>query len=158
MVGQEGIYFSNLLVCWVARLLVSHVRTRYSYSYIVLWDNRTGCYIYIWTFFWFVGLPDSWSIAWEHSTVIVISYYTLSKRHTYQKLVGPCWCIGWFDTVWFRVCFQLYVPVFSVSWCGYRCLWCCALVSSTPWPYSQSDWFFGVRCLSVECHRVLAIS
>ena len=29
------------------------------------------------------------------------------------------------------------------------------LVSSTPWLHSQSDWFLGVRCSSVECHQVL---
>ena len=51
--------------------------------------------------------------------------------HTYQKLVWPCWCIGWCDIVWFQVCFQLYVPVFSMSWYGYRYLWHCTLVSST---------------------------
>ena len=45
---------------------------------------------------------------------------TLSKRHTYRKLVWPCWCIGWFDTVWFQVCFQLYVSVLSMPWYGYR--------------------------------------
>ena len=81
--------------------------------------------------------------------------YTRSKRHTNQKLVWPCWCIGWFDTVWFQVCFQLYVPVLSMSWYGYRYLWHCTLVSSTPWLYSQSDWFLGVRCSIAECHQVL---
>ena len=81
--------------------------------------------------------------------------YTLCKRHAYQKLVWPCWYIGWFDTVWFQVCFQLYVPVFSMSWYGQRYLWHCTLVSSTPWLYSQSDWFLGVRCSSVQCHQVL---
>ena len=81
--------------------------------------------------------------------------YTLSKRHTYQKLVWPCWCIGWFDTVWFQVCFQLNVPVFSMSWNAYRYLWHCTLVSSTPWLYSQSDWVLGESCSSVECHQVL---
>ena len=50
--------------------------------------------------------------------------------HTYQKLEWPCWCIGC-DIVWFQVCFQLYVPVFSMSWYGYRYLGHCTLVSST---------------------------
>ena len=86
--------------------------------------------------------------------------YTLAKRHTYQKLVWPCWCIGWFDTVWFQVCFQLYVPVFSMSWYGYRYLWHCTLVSSTPWLYSQSDcfWVYVVLVLNVirySCHYFL---
>ena len=81
--------------------------------------------------------------------------YTLSKRHTYQKLVWPCWCIGWFDTVWFQVHFRLYVPVFSMSWYGNRYLWHGTLVSSTPWLYSHSDWFLGVRCFSAECHHLL---
>ena len=52
--------------------------------------------------------------------------------------------------------------------CAFRCAFSCmfqynlchgmdigTLVSSTPKPYSQSDWFFGVRCSSVECHQVL---
>ena len=88
------------------------------------------------------------------SAAFLLLKYTLSKRHTYQKLVWPCWCIGWFDTVWFQVCFQLYVPVFSMSWYRYRYLWHCTLVSSTPWLYSQSDWFLVVRA-SAESHQVL---
>ena len=61
-------------------------------------------------------------------------------------------------SVWFQVCFLLYVSVFSMSWYGYRYLWHCTLVSSTPWLYSQSDWFLGVRCSSGECHQVLLIN
>ena len=98
------------------------------------------------------------SIYYIHTTIItafLFLKYTLSKRHIYQKLVWPCWCIGWFDTVWFQVCFQLYVTVFSMSWYGYTYLWHCTLVSSTPWLYKQSDWFLGVRCSSAECHQIL---
>ena len=40
-------------------------------------------------------------------------------RHAYQRLVWP-FCIVWFDTVWLQVYFQLYGPVFSMSWYGYR--------------------------------------
>ena len=72
-----------------------------------------------------------------------------------SRLLWPCCCIGWFDAVWFKVCLRLHVSVFSMSWYGYRYLWHCALVSSTPWLYSQSDWFMGVRCSSTECHQVL---
>ena len=74
------------------------------------------------------------------------------KKHRYQKLVWPCWCIRWFDTVWFQLCFQLYGPVFSMLWCGYRYLWHCTLLSITASPYSLQDWFSSVRCSSVECH------
>ena len=81
----------------------------------------------------------------------LLSKNILPKRYTYQKLVWPCWCIGWFDTVWFQACFQLYVPVFSMSWYRYRYLWHCALVSSTPWLYSQWDcfWVYVVLVLNV---------
>ena len=40
-------------------------------------------------------------------------------RHAYQRLVWPCWCIGWLDTVWSQVCYQLYGPVLSMLWYGY---------------------------------------
>ena len=76
---------------------------------------------------------NSTGVSLSHiKTAFLLLKYTLSKRHTYQSLMRPCWCIRWFDTVWFQVCFQLYVPVFSMSWYGYRYLWHCTLVSSTP--------------------------
>ena len=87
---------------------------------------------------------------------------TLSKRPTYQKLVWPCWCIGWFDTVWFQVCFLLYVSVFSMSWYGYRYLWHCTLVSSTHDCIANRTgfWVCVVLVLNVircSCHYFLAI-
>ena len=88
-------------------------------------------------------------------TAFLLLKYTFSTRHTYQKFAWPSWCIGCFDTVWFQVCFRLYVPVFSMSWYGYMYLWHCTLVSSTPLLYSQSDLFLNVRCSSAECHQVL---
>ena len=44
-----------------------------------------------------------------------------------------------------------------ITWCQLYLwyLWHCTLVSSSPWPYSQSDWMCGLRCSSVECHQVL---
>ena len=100
---------------------------------------------------WFWPVHSIYYIHTTHYSRILTIKYTLSKRHTYQKLERPCWCIGWFVTVWFQEYFQLCVPVFSVSWYGYRYLWHCTLVSSTPLLYSQSDWLLGVH----SCSKVM---
>ena len=65
---------------------------------------------------WVGWCVSSWrSLFWPvHS----IYYIHTSKRHTSQTLVWPCWCIGWFDTVWFQVRFQMYGPLFSMSLYG----------------------------------------
>ena len=62
---------------------------------------------------------------------------SLSKRHTYQKLLWPCWCVEWCDTV---------IISCLVSYAHFNCIvqhsryhnmykgtmWHCALVSSIP--------------------------
>ena len=64
----------------------------------------------------------------------------LSKRHTFQKLVWPWWCVGWYDTiirsclisnVYFSCIFQdsVYHEMDKVA------MWHCAWVSCTPSVY-----------------------
>ena len=48
----------------------------------------------------------------------------------------------------------------SMSWYGYMYLWHCTLVSSTPWLYSQSDWFWVYvvlvfNVIRYSCHNFL---
>ena len=79
----------------------------------------------------------------SHQTIrLLVQCFTRSVTIYRHYMSMYCWCIGWFDTVWFQVCFQLYGPVFSMPWYGYRYLCNCTLVSSTPSSYSLSDWVF----------------
>ena len=63
--------------------------------------------------------------------------WTLSKRHTSQKLVWPCWCNGWFDTVivsWLvsSVHLSCIVQYSLYHNMDIGTMWHCTLVSSTP--------------------------
>ena len=94
----------------------------------------------------------------HYSHILTNQNKLFSKRHTYQKLLWPCRSIEWFDTVWYQVCFQLYVPIFSMSWYGYRYLCHCTLVSSTPSPYGFGVCIFLVlNVIRCSCHYFLYI-
>ena len=94
-----------------------------------------------------------------HGALVRATLKVLVDEHSIPLLVWPCWCIGWFDTVWFQVCFHLYGQVFSMSWYGYRYLWHCTMISSTPSPYGLSDWFGCVvlvlNFIRGSCHYFL---
>ena len=132
-------------ICWLTMRAFTYQYKIKAWSYGARFANRE--------FKHYHDSHQEWTTKRYYSLVIL---WTVLLR-IYQKLVWPCWCIGWFDTVRFQVCFQLYVPVFSLSWFGYRYLWHCTLVSSTPQPYSQSDCFsvYVVLVLNVirySCH------
>ena len=88
------------------------------------------------------------------TAILIIKDIPLSKRHTYQKLVWPCWCIGWFDTVIVSclvssVHFSCIVQYALYHNMNIGTMWHCALVSSTP---SQSIGLaFGV-CVVLVVH------
>ena len=48
---------------------------------------------------WFWPLYSIYYIHTIHYNWIRSNQKRFFKRHTYQKLVGPCWCVGWYDTV-----------------------------------------------------------
>ena len=91
-----------------------------------------------------------------------VTHGTVSRMICYGKchsmcISYTCRCIEWFDTVWFQVCFQLYGPVFSMSWYGYRYLWHCTLVSTPNLriAYRTGFWVCVVLVLNVircSCH------
>ena len=67
----------------------------------------------------------------------MVLYYTLFKGHIFQKLVWPCWCIGWFDTVsvsWLvsSVHFSCTVQYSLYHNMDVGTIWHCTLVSNTP--------------------------
>ena len=110
---------------------------------------------------WFWPVHSIYYIHTTHYSRILTIKYILSKRHTYQKLVRQCWCIGWFVTVLFQVYFQLCVPVFSVSWYGHGMdIGTCDIVHWSAAPHycianRTGFWVYVVLVLNVircSCH------
>ena len=83
------------------------------------------------------GLCNPFIIYIPYIIAAIVVIRINSKRHTYQKMVWPCWCIGWFYTV------IVSCPVSSVHFScivqyslyhniDISTMWHCKLVSSTP--------------------------
>ena len=88
-------------------------------------------------------------------TAILVIQINFFKRNSNQKLVWPCWCIGWFDTAIVPCLVSNVYFSCLIQYSRYRIrdigtLWHCTLLSRTP---SQSIGLFFLRvlCFGVEC-------
>ena len=91
---------------------------------------------------------------YHHYAYIYIITKSSFKKRAYQKLVWPCWCVGWYDTVIVsclvsNVHFS-YSSAFSISY-GYRYHMTLCIGQQHPITVYRTV-FLGVRCSDVECH------